>query len=242
VRRELSSALPPLIVLGPPGVGKGTQAKRLAEHLGRVHLSPGQLLRDAPASGRPLGENVRDAMAGGELVPNGIVDRLLQERLEQLGPQRGLVLDGYPRTPQQAETLRGMLARLGRLERRPLVLWLQAPPEELMRRLRHRAAQEHRPDDNERAIARRLELHESQAPDLLAALARWTDVARIDASPPADLLTEEILNTLRERAAAGGGATSVSEQPMLAGSSRRPSSGSMTWAAVNVRDELPPAC
>jgi adenylate kinase len=238
----MSSALPPLIVLGPPGIGKGTQAKRLAEHLGLEHLSPGQLLRDAVASGRPLGDDVGDAMAGGELVPSEIVDRLLQERLEQLGPQRGLVLDGYPRTPQQAETLRGMLARLGRLERRPLVLWLQATPEELMRRLRHRAAQEHRPDDSERAIARRLELHESQAPDLLAALARWTDVVPIDASPPADLLTEKILNTLRERAAAGGSATFLREQPMLAGSSRRPNSGSMTWAAVGVRDELPPAC
>jgi len=237
----MTSALPSLIVLGPPGVGKGTQAKRLAERLGLEHLSPGQLLRDALASGRPLEDNVRAAMAVGELVPNEIIDRLVQERLEQLGPQRGLVLDGYPRTQQQAETLRGMLARLGRLERRPVVLWLEAPREELMRRLRHRAAQEHRPDDNERAIARRLELHESKAPSLLATLARWTDVARIDASPPADLLTEKILNTLRERAAAGGGATSVGEQPMLAGSSRRPNSGSMSWAAIPVRDELPPA-
>jgi adenylate kinase len=167
-------------------------------------------------------------MAVGELVPNEIVDRLLQARLEQLGPRRGLVLDGYPRTPQQAETLRGMLARLGRLERRPVVLWLEAPREELVRRLLHRAAQEHRTDDNERAIARRLELHESQAPSLLATLARWTDVARIDASPPADILTEKILSTLRERVAAGSGATSVREQPMLAGSSRRPNWGSMT--------------
>ena len=152
--------------------------------------------RDALPSGGPLEENVRDAMAIGELVPSEIVDRLLQERLEQLGPQRGLVLDGYPRTPQQAGTLRGMLARLERLERRPVVLWLQAPREELLRRLRHRAAH---------------------------------------------LLTEKILNTLRERAAAGCGATSVRERPMLAGSSRRPNSGSMTWAAVRVRDELPPA-
>src|SRR5690348_11245380 len=102
VRRELTSALPPLIVLGPPGVGKGTQAKRLAERLGLVHLSPGQLLRDALASSGPLAENVREAMAVGELVPNEIIDRLVQRRLEQLGPQRGLVLDGYPRTPQQA--------------------------------------------------------------------------------------------------------------------------------------------
>jgi adenylate kinase len=227
-------------VLGPPGAGKGTQAKRLAERLGLVHLSPGQLLRDALASGGPLEENVRDAMAVGELVPNEIVDRLVEQRLQQLGPERGLVLDGYPRTPQQAEALRGMLARLGRLERRPVVLWLEAPREELMRRLRHRGAQERRPDDNEQAIAHRLELHESQAPAVLAALARWTDVVRIDASPPADLITERILNTLRERAAAAGGA-SAREQPRLARSSRRPNSGSMTWAAIPARDELPPA-
>lgn len=122
VSREMTSALPPLIVLGPPGAGKGTQAKRLAE------------------------ENVRGAMAVGELVADEIVGRLVQERLEQLGHQRGFVLDGYPRTPQQAEALRGMLARLGRLERRPVVLWLEPPREELMRRLRHRAAHEQRPD------------------------------------------------------------------------------------------------
>jgi adenylate kinase len=199
----MTSALPPLILLGPPGAGKGTQAKRLAERLGLVHLSPGQLLRDALACGGPLEENVRDAMAVGELVPNEIVDRLVEERLELLGPEQGLVLDGYPRTPQQAETLRRMLARLGRLERRPVVLWLEAPPEELMRRLRHRAAQEHRPDDNERATARRLELHESEAPSLLATLARWADVVPVDVSPPADLVTEEILDTLRKRAARG---------------------------------------
>jgi adenylate kinase len=199
VRREITSAaLPPLIVLGPPGVGKGTQAKRLADRLGLVHLSPGQLLRDALASGRPFEGNVRDAIAVGELVPNEIVDRLLQEQLEQLGPQRGIVLDGYPRTPQQAQTLRGMLARLGRLERRPVVLWLEAPGEELTRRVRHRAAQEHRPDDHERATARRLELYESQAPRLLATLAGWADVVRIDASAPADLVTEKILDTLRD--------------------------------------------
>lgn len=203
----MTTAVPPLIVLGPPGAGKGTQAKRLAERLGIVHVSPGELLRealassgppDARASGGPLDENVRHAMAVGELVPNEIVDCLVQARLEQLAPHRGFALDGYPRTPQQAEALRGMLARLGRLERRPVVLWLEAPQEELMRRLRLRAAQEHRPDDNEQAIARRLELHKAQAPSLLAALARWADVARIDGSLPADMLTEEILDTLKE--------------------------------------------
>jgi adenylate kinase family enzyme len=72
-----------------------------------------------------------------------------------------------------------------------------------MRRLRHRAAQEHRPDDNERATARRLELHESEAASLLATLARWADVVPVDVSPPADLVTEEILDTLRKRAARG---------------------------------------
>ncbi|MGZ6661922.1 MAG: adenylate kinase family protein [Solirubrobacteraceae bacterium] len=202
----MTTAVPPLIVLGPPGAGKGTQAKRLAERLGLVHLSPRQLLRDALASGGPLDENVRHAMAAGELVPNEIVDRLVQERLEQLAPHRGFVLDGYPRTPQQAEALRGMLARLGRLEQSPAVLWLEAPQEELMRRLRLRAAQEHRPDDNEQAIGRRLELHKAQAPSVLAALAGWADVARIDASLPADMLTQEILDMLKERVTGVGAA------------------------------------
>jgi len=90
------------------------------------------------------------------------------------------------------------------------------------------------------SVPARRELYESQAPPLLATLARWTDVVRIDASPPADVLTEKILNTLRERAAARGGAASVTEQPPLASSSRWPNWGSMTWAAIPLRDELMP--
>jgi adenylate kinase len=150
----MTSASPPLIVLGPPGAGKGTQAKRLAERLGLVHLSPGQLLRDALASGGSLEENVRDAMAVGELVPNEIVDRSRAGAARAARAPAGTRARRLPANPAAS----GGAARDAGTARPPRAKARGAvagsPPEELMRRLRHRAAQEHRPDDNERVIAR----------------------------------------------------------------------------------------
>jgi adenylate kinase len=103
-----------IILLGPPGAGKGTQAARLMRELGMVQLSTGDMLREAVKAGTELGRRADAIMKAGELVPDEIVDRLIDEKLEALGPERGVIFDGYPRTRVQAESLDRLLAGRGR--------------------------------------------------------------------------------------------------------------------------------
>ena len=192
-----------LILLGPPGAGKGTQAARLARRLGLAQVNPGRILREAAAGESPVSREIRDRMAAGQLVDDQLVDRLVRERLEALSPGQGFILDGYPRTAGEARSLQETLARLDRLRRPPLVVWLQASPDVLVPRLRDRARDQHRPDDSERAIGHRLEVHRDNAQALRDALAGWTDVIEVDADQPPDAITEEIVRALSRQAAAG---------------------------------------
>jgi adenylate kinase family enzyme len=185
-----------VIVLGPPGAGKGTQAERLAECLGVVHISPGEILRREIPPDSVTGQQIRAIMATGELVPDELIDGVVRRRLEALAPEQGFVLDGYPRTAAEAQSLRALLARLGRLEPRPAVVWLEIPREELVRRLRRRRELDGRADDAEEALARRLAIHDAHAGAVRDALGSWTDVAVIDGSPPVDAVTAEILERL----------------------------------------------
>jgi adenylate kinase len=191
-----------VILLGPPGAGKGTQAIRLTQRLGLVHINPGQILREEADRDTPVGRRIRMAMAAGDLVPDELVDRLVADRLAALTPGQGFVLDGYPRTAGEARSLRRTLRDLHRLRQPPLVVWLEAPREELIRRLRARGEEQRRADDSDEAIARRLAVDAEQAGALRAALAGWTDLVVIDATRPPDELTEEILRALRDQAAA----------------------------------------
>jgi adenylate kinase len=194
-----------LILLGPPGVGKGTQAVRLVRRLGLAHINPGRILRDQAAGESPVSREIRDRIAAGQLVDDQLVDQLVRERLEALSPGQGFVLDGYPRTAGEARSLRETLAALQRLRRPPLVVWLQAREDVLLRRLRQRASDEHRSDDAERAIAHRLEVHRANAQALRDALADWTDQIEVDADQSPDAITEEIMRALRRHAAAWTG-------------------------------------
>ena len=216
----MCSSPPQIIVLGPPGAGKGTQAARIAKRLGAIRVSTGELLREWTHTDPVGSREIAATLAAGELVPDEVVDPLVRELLETLPAEQGFILDGYPRSPAQAERLRSVLAELGRLDRRPLLVWLEAPRDELLRRLRRRAQLEGRADDTETAMERRLDLHDAQASTVRAALDRWTDTRRVDGARPACAVTQEILDSLCARTAP------ARPQPPVAASGRRGSRAS----------------
>ncbi len=130
VRMPLNRAL---IFLGPPGAGKGTQSKRIAQRYGVPHLSTGDMLRDAISRGTPLGQIVRPIMERGDLVPDDLVMKMVEERLSQPDSAKGFVFDGFPRTLPQAEQLDRILERKG--FGKPIVVDFRVDDDELLRRL-----------------------------------------------------------------------------------------------------------
>jgi len=182
-----------VILLGPPGVGKGTQAIRLADRVGWEHLSTGDLLRAALRDGTPLGDEARTFMDAGELVPDGLIMNLVRERLSGLAPEAGILFDGFPRTTAQAEGLDGVLHETGRRVDRVVVF--EAPEEDLVKRLSGRrtcpvcgavynvyfnppardeicdrcgAKLVHRSDDEPDTVRRRLRVYEEQTAPLVS--------------------------------------------------------------------------
>jgi len=149
-----------LIFLGPPGAGKGTQAKFLADLLNIPHISTGDILRSAIAQGTPLGQKAQSYVDKGELVPDDLLLDLIRERLNQPDAQNGWILDGFPRNVNQASFLEQLLQELnqscdcGNLE---------VPDEVLVARMLGRA----RKDDNEDTIRRRLEVYRKDTEPLI---------------------------------------------------------------------------
>jgi adenylate kinase len=154
-----------LLILGPQGAGKGTQAKRIAAEYGLPHIATGDILREAMAADTPLGREVRPIYDSGGLVPDELMIELIRDRLSQPDTANGFILDGFPRTFAQAEALDTMLRDIDRpLD---LVLELQVPDEVAVERLSRRAALEGRPDDTPEAIRRRLELYHEETEPLV---------------------------------------------------------------------------
>jgi len=155
-----------LLLLGPPGAGKGTQAQRLVARLGIPQISTGEMLRAAAATGSELGKEVKAIMERGELVPDAVVIRVVEERLAQPDAKNGFILDGFPRTLEQAKALDTLLAKLGlRLER---CLAIQVDEDELVERLLKRGQLEHRTDDDEPTIRKRMEVYRERTAPLIA--------------------------------------------------------------------------
>lgn len=154
-----------IILLGPPGAGKGTQAVRLAAALGVPHISTGQILRRAVAEDTALGRRAKEVMEAGRLVDDAIMLGIIEERLGEPDCAAGFILDGYPRNRAQGEALDRVLDRLGRAHR---ILALAVPREELEARIRGRRSVEGREDDSEKALRQRLAVHESESGPLLA--------------------------------------------------------------------------
>jgi adenylate kinase len=154
-----------LLIMGPPGAGKGTQAKRIAEHYGIPAISTGDIFRAMKNADTPLARQVRAIMESGGYVSDEITNEIVKDRLAQPDCQRGFLLDGYPRTLQQVQTLDDYLSETNR----PLdaVISLLADADEVVARLLKRAAIDGRADDNEETIRVRLQVYAEQTEPLL---------------------------------------------------------------------------
>jgi adenylate kinase len=146
-----------LLVLGPQGSGKGTQAARISDEHGIPHISTGDMFRAAIADGTPLGQQVKPILESGRLVPDEITVALIRERLDQPDAADGFILDGFPRNLAQAEALDEMLSEIGRSL--DAILYLNVPDSVGMERALERAKVEGRTDDTPEVIANRLEIY-----------------------------------------------------------------------------------
>jgi len=152
-----------LLIMGPPGAGKGTQAAKIAEDFGIAHISTGDLFRANLSQGTALGLEAQKYMDAGEYVPDSVTNDMVRDRLSQSDAQAGFLLDGYPRTVAQVTELDEMLGEHV-LDR---VLVLRADTDEVVARLLNRAHQQGRADDTEEVVRRRLEIYEEQTAPLI---------------------------------------------------------------------------
>ncbi len=154
-----------LILLGPPGAGKGTQAARLATELGIPHISTGVILRDAARAGTELGRKAKEIMDCGHLVGDDVMLGIIRERLAEDDCGRGFILDGFPRTIPQAEALDGLLDEA---ETPPLaVANLELDEDELRQRIAGRRGEDQRSDDSEETMLNRFHVYQKQTEPLL---------------------------------------------------------------------------
>ena len=206
-----------LIFLGPPGAGKGTQARKIAKHLGIPHISTGDIFRDNVEKGTPVGLAAKAVMARGDLVSDDVVNEMVRERLGQPDCANGFLLDGYPRTLPQAEALEAMLKKAGQAP--PIVVNLRVSYTVIVERLSGRricpvcqrtynlisqpprtdgvcdqdgASLQQRPDDREEAVRERLSAYEAQTAPLIAYYGKGGRFIEVDGDRSPDQITNEL--------------------------------------------------
>jgi adenylate kinase len=187
-----------ILLLGPQGSGKGTQAERISASYGLPHIATGDMLRRAIADGSELGRKVRPIYEAGELVPDELMIELIRERLNGDDVEDGFVLDGFPRTMKQAEALDRMLRDIGRSL--SLVLQLEVPEDVSIERLLKRAREEKRTDDTLDAIRTRLELYRRETEPLVEYYRAQGNLVGIHGDRPIDDVFAEIQDVLEQAA------------------------------------------
>jgi adenylate kinase len=183
-----------VLLIGPPGAGKGTQGDRLAQRLGLAHIAAGDLLRDEVRAGTPIGREAKAFIDRGDLVPDAVIINLVLPRVEAAAADSGYLLDGFPRSVAQAQEARRLAEQVG--ARPDVVLYLDVPRDELVRRILARAAQQGRSDDNPETVRNRLEVFDEVTKPLIEYYRERGLLKVIDANRDPDAVTEEILSAL----------------------------------------------
>jgi adenylate kinase len=179
-----------VLLIGPPGAGKGTQAARIAAHFDLAKIATGNLLREQVAKGTELGRVAKEYMDRGDLVPDELVIEMTRDRMVEASAEGGYVLDGYPRTLAQAEA--AYLWAVARGVQLDLALYFEIGEDELLARLAGRAREEHRSDDAVETVRHRLEVFAAQTHPLVDYYQRRGILVRLNAVGPVDAITEEI--------------------------------------------------
>jgi adenylate kinase len=183
-----------LILMGPPGAGKGTQAKAVADHFGIPAISTGDIFRSNVSKGTPLGTKAQEYMDKGEYVPDEVTNLMVRARIDEPDADPGFLLDGYPRTLSQVEELDCMIRHTGHELDAAVVLTVDS--DEIVARLLQRAGLEGRADDTEEVIRRRQEVYGEQTEPLIGVYRRRGIVHEIDGMGPVDAVTERIFDAL----------------------------------------------
>ncbi|QQM68282.1 adenylate kinase [Actinomyces weissii] len=185
-----------MVLLGPPGAGKGTQAARISQRLGIPAISTGDIFRANVAGATPLGVQAKAYMDKGEYVPDSVTNAMVKDRLSQEDAAQGFLLDGYPRTEAQVHELDKMLAAAGlKLD---VVLEITADAEVVVQRLLKRATEQNRADDTEPVIRRRLQVYAEQTEPLAALYQDKGLLVRVDGIGEIDEVTERIMAALAQ--------------------------------------------
>lgn len=185
-----------MVLLGPPGAGKGTQAARISERLGVPAISTGDIFRANAAGDTELGRQAKQYMDRGEYVPDSVTNAMVKDRLAQADTSGGFLLDGYPRTQDQVHELDAMLAEAG--VGLDVVLEITAEAEVVIARLLKRATEQNRADDTEPVIRRRLEVYAEQTAPLASLYETAGVLVRVDGIGEVDEVTERIMSALAE--------------------------------------------
>lgn len=186
-----------MLIVGPPGVGKGTQASRIAERYAIPAISTGDIFRENIRTGTDLGRRVQEIVDAGDYVPDELTNELVRDRLSAADADGGFLLDGYPRTTEQVAFLDALLAGSG--HHLDVVVRLVADRDEIVRRLQKRSAEQGRTDDSEEAIRHRQEVYARETGPIVDAYRDSGLLVEVDGLGTIDEVTERVFGALEAR-------------------------------------------